>query len=309
MTQTSSDGGARALAYTGLVLTALFWAGNAVVARGTVGEIPPVALAFWRWVIALTILSPVGVPRVVRQWRVIRQHWRVLWALATLSVGLFNSLLYLAAQSTGAINITLVNSTIPVVVALLSWLLLGEAPNRVQSTGIAAALLGMLTIVARGDPGVFVGLEFNAGDVIMVAAVLVWGCYSVLLRRHAVPLHPVALLTVLIALGLPVIVPFYLWELASGGGFTPRLGLLPALGYVGVFPSILAYLFWNIGVHRVGPTRAAVFIYLLPVFAAGLAVTFLGESLHLYHAVGGLLILVGLLLATGAIKRGARRSG
>lgn len=235
---------------------------------------------------------------MVRQWAVIRARWPALLALAGLSVGAFNTLLYLAAQSTGAINITLVNATIPIVVAVFAWLLLGERVSRIQAFGIAAALAGMLTIVARGDPGVLLAIEINAGDGIMVAAVLVWGGYSVLLRRAAPALPPVALLTVLVAMGLPVILPFYLWELAATGGFRLRAELLPVFLYVGVFPSVLAYLFWNHGVQSIGPTRSAVFIYLLPVFAAVMAVAFLGETLHAYHGVGGLLILVGLYMAS-----------
>ncbi|MBA1146018.1 DMT family transporter [Ectothiorhodospiraceae bacterium WFHF3C12] len=292
------DSRTRLLGYAGLVLTALFWAGNAVVARGTAGEIPPLALSFWRWMIALALLAPFGIPRLARQWPVVRARWPALLALATLSVGAFNTLLYLAAQSTGAINITLVNATIPIVVALFAWGLLGEAVSRLQALGIAAALTGMLTIVARGDPDVLLAVDINAGDGIMVAAVFVWGGYSVLLRRTAPALHPIALLTALVLLGLPVILPFYLWELAATGGFDLRAEMLPAFVYVGIFPSVLAYLFWNHGVQTIGPTRSAVFIYLLPVFASILAVAFLGEALHPYHAGGGLLILVGLYLAS-----------
>lgn len=298
MNRDDAAGRARVLGYTGLVLTALFWAGNAVIARGTVGDIPPVALSFWRWVIALALLAPFGLPRVIRQWPVVRTHWRILLALATLSVGLFNTLLYLAAQSTGAINITLVNATIPIVVALFAWTLLGEVVSRLQALGIAAALLGMVTIVARGDPAVLLSVDINVGDGIMAGAVLVWGAYSVLLRRYAPVLHPLTLLTVLVTMGLPIILPFYIWELLVVGSFEPRAGLLPPFIYVGIFPSLLAYLFWNHGVQTIGPTRSAVFIYLMPVFASILAVSFLDERLHPYHAVGGLLILAGLYLVS-----------
>lgn len=298
MTEYSRSSRAALLGYAGLVLTALFWAGNAVVARGTAGEIPPLALSFWRWTIALVLIAPFGLPRVIRQWPRIRARWPVLLALATLSVGAFNTLLYLAAQSTGAINISLVNATIPIVVAVFAWAFLGESVSRVQAAGIIAALVGMLAIVGRGDIAVLLGVDINLGDGIMVAAVLVWGGYSVLLRHAAPVLHPLALLTVLIGLGLPVILPFYLLELALTGGFDLHAGMLPAFAYVGIFPSLLAYLFWNHGVQTIGPTRSAVFIYLLPVFAAGLAVTFLDETLHAYHAVGGALILIGLYLAS-----------
>ncbi len=293
------------LAYLGLAMTALFWAGNAVVARGTSGSIPPLALAFWRWAIALVVIAPFGFRLVLRDWPTIRRHFPQIISLAIFSVGLFNTLLYLAAQSTSAVNIALMNSTIPVVVALLVWLLLREPVSPRQAGGIGLALVGMLAIIARGSLDTLAQFSFNAGDLIMVGAVVSWGLYSVLLRRHSVPVHPVALLTVLIALGLPIILPFYLAELYAQGGFAMSLHLLPPFLYVGVFPSVLAYLFWNHGVAVIGPARSAMFIYLTPVFATGLALVFLNEQLHLFHAAGALLILAGLFLAT---RPAARRS-
>jgi drug/metabolite transporter (DMT)-like permease len=285
-------------AYAGLTLTALFWAGNAVVARGVVGEIPPLALSFGRWVLALTLLLPLGLPRVLRQWKVVRKRWRSLLALATFSVGAFNTLLYLAAQTTTAVNITLFNSTIPVVVALLAWMLLGDRVRPVQALGIALALLGMLVIVGRGHWQTFADLAFQPGDLIMIGAVCCWGLFSVLLRRQAVPLDPIAFLTVQVGLGVLVILPFYLLDLAIHGGFALRPGLVPPFLYVAIFPGLIAYACWNYGVHRVGPARAAMFMYLNPLFAACLAWFFLGERLRFFHLVGGALILLGLYLTT-----------
>lgn len=292
-------------AYAGLTLTALFWAGNAVVARGVVGDIPPLALSFYRWALALLLLLPFGLPRVLRQWSVVRQRWRSMLALAAFSVGAFNTLLYLSAQTTTAVNITLINSTIPVVVALLSWIILGDRIRPAQALGIILALAGMLIIVAKGRWQTLAHMEFRPGDLIMVAAVSCWGLFSVLLRRQAVALDPLAFLTVQVALGLLVILPFYLLNLAMEGGFTMRWGLAPPFIYVAIFPGLLAYAFWNAGVHRVGPSRAAIFMYLNPVFAAVLAWLFLGEHLAAFHLVGGLLILMGLYMTT---RLGANRT-
>lgn len=287
------------LAYTGLVLTPLFWAGNAVVARSVVDTIPPLSLSFWRWTLALLILLPVGLPRVRQQWTVVVQRWPSMLALAAFSVGAFNTLLYLSAKTTTALNITLVNSTIPVMVALLAWILLRDRVRPFQAIGIALALLGMLVVVSRGDPAVFTRLAFQPGDLIMVAAVFCWGLFSVLLRRQSVPLHPLAFLTVQIALGVLVILPFYLCDLLFiSGGFELAPDKLPPLLYVAVFPGLLAYAFWNHGVKTIGPSKAAMFMYLNPVFAAVLAGLFLDERLSVFHFIGGLLILLGLLLTT-----------
>jgi len=289
------------LAYAGLVLTPLFWAGNAVVARGTVDSIPPLSMAFWRWVIALAILLPFGLPGVWRHRRVIRERLGSMVALATFSVGAFNSLLYIAATTTTATNIALINATIPIFIALMAWLLLGDRTRPIQALGIALALLGIVTVVARGDVSVLTGLQAQPGDLIMVAAVFCWGLFSVLLRRQAVPLPALTFLTTQILLGALVILPFYLADLLLfSGGFEVTGRTVPPLLYFAVFPGILAYAFWNHGVHAVGPSRAAIFMYLTPVFASVLAGIFLNESLGLFHVVGGLLILTGLLLATRA---------
>jgi len=288
-----------ALAYIGLVLTPLFWAGNAVVARGVVDDIPPTSLAFWRWVLALLIILPFGLRGVRREWAVIRDHWHRILILALFSVTAFNTLLYLAATTTTAINIALINSTIPIMVALLAFLLLGERTRAIQGLGIAVALAGMLLVIGQGTLGRLVGLSFSVGDLIMVTAVASWGVFSVLLRRLSVPVKSLTFLTMQIALGTAVLAPIYLVDLVFfSGGFELSRTTLPPLVYVAIFPGILAYAFWNYGVLNVGPAKSAMFMYLTPVFAAVLAWVFLGERLGWYHLAGGGLILVGLWFTT-----------
>jgi drug/metabolite transporter (DMT)-like permease len=297
------------LAYVGLVLTPLFWAGNAVVARGAVENIPPLSMSFWRWIIALAILLPFGLPGIWHHRQIIRQRFGSMLALATFSVAAFNSLLYFAATTTTATNIALINATIPIFVALLAWVLLGDRTRPVQAFGIALAITGIVTVVARGELSVLTSLQAQAGDLIMVLAVFSWGLFSVLLRRQAVPLPALTFLTTQILLGTLVILPFYLIDLFffAGGFDLSQETALPLL-YFAIFPGILAYGFWNHGVHKIGPARAAIFMYLTPVFASVLAGIFLEESLGVYHIVGGLLILAGLLLATQTGKRASYRS-
>ncbi|PSF09668.1 EamA family transporter [Marinobacter halophilus] len=294
------------MAYIGLVLTPLFWAGNAVLARATVEFIPPLSMSFWRWVIALVILLPVGLPGMWRHRRVIRDRFGSMLALATFSVAAFNSLLYYAAITTTATNIALINATIPIFVALLAWVLLGDRTRPIQALGIALAIAGILTVVARGDISVLTGLEAQPGDLIMVAAVFSWGLFSVLLRRQAVPLPALTFLTTQILLGTLVISPFYLADvLLFSGGFELTQDTAMPLLYFAIFPGILAYAFWNHGVHEIGPARAAIFMYLTPVFASILAGIFLRESLGVFHVIGGGLILAGLILATRTGRRQA----
>jgi len=292
------------LAYIGLVLTPLFWAGNAVVARATVEHIPPLSMSFWRWVIALALILPFGLPGLWRHRQVIRQHLVTLLVLATFSVATFNSLLYYAAMTTTATNIALINSTIPIFVALLAWLLLGERTRPVQALGIGLAIVGILIVIGRGDLRIIAQLQAQPGDLIIVAAVFSWGVFSVLLRKHVVPLPALTFLTAQILLGTLVILPFYLGDLLwFSGGFELSGSTALPLAFFAIFPGILAYAFWNHAVHEIGPANAAIFMYLTPIFASILAILFLGESLGLYHLFGALLILAGLLLATRVGRR------
>ncbi|WP_372964136.1 DMT family transporter [Marinobacter sp.] len=292
------------LAYFGLILTPLFWAGNAVVARGTVEHIPPLSMSFWRWIIALALLLPFGLPGIWHHRQVIRLHLGSMLALATFSVAAFNSLLYYAALTTTATNIALFNSTIPIFIALLAWLLLGDRTRPIQALGIGLAILGILTVIAQGDMSVLTNLQAQPGDLIMIAAVFSWGLFSVLLRRQSVPLPPLTFLTTQILLGTVVLFPFFLIDVLffSGGFELSQATALPLL-YFAIFPGILAYGFWNHGVHKIGPANAAIFMYLTPVFASALASVFLGESLGMPHIIGGALILAGLLLATRVGQR------
>lgn len=284
--------------YVLMALPPLFWAGNAVVGRAVVGDLPPIALAFWRWCLALLILLPMGGPGLIGQRAVIRRHWRVLLALSVTSVTAYNTLLYLALQSTTAINATLVGSTIPIAILALSWVWLGSRTTLQQALGVAVSLVGVLAVIARGDVAALLALRLHAGDLWMLAATLSWAVYSVLLRRYPVPLSPFALLTLQVAVGLLVLAPLYGLELATGRTMAVTPAALAAIAYVGVFASVAAYYFWNFGVARLGPGIAGQYAYLIPVFTAILATLFLGEQFRWFHAAGLVLIFGGIWVAT-----------
>ncbi|WP_017940104.1 DMT family transporter [Zestomonas thermotolerans] len=289
-----------ALAWGGLVLACLFWAGNALVARAFSDAIPPVSLAFWRWSLALVMLLPfVAAPLWRHRQQLCRAGWR-LWLLAALGISAYNSLLYTAAHSTVALNLTLVNTCLPLAMFLGSGVLLGEWPSRRAWAGIGVASLGLLWLISRGDWRALAGLSFNPGDLLMLLAVCDWALYTLLLRRWAGLLQAVpglVLLGALILLGVPLLLPFFLWELASGAHFAPSVENLAAIGYTALCASLVAYFLWNHGTQVLGAARAALSNYLLPVFTALLAWLLLGEGLQPYHWAGGGLIFAGLLLA------------
>lgn len=283
-----------------LVLPPVFWAGNAVVGRFAVADAPPLELSFWRWVIAFIVLLPAGLPRVLAQRQVLRAHWRALAILALFSVAAYNTLLYLALTTTTAINATFVGACMPLLIVLFSWFMLGERVNGRHMLGIAAGLVGVALVIGRGDPMLVFRLQLNPGDVLVLTAVVSWAIYSVLLRKFQVPMEPVGLLTVLVGLGVLYLVPVYAWAVHDGAGMPLTWPMLLVVGYISLFPSLLAYLFWNKGVEAVGANQAGLFAYLVPVLTALLAVPVLGEALTWYHGVGLVLIFAGIWVATSA---------
>ena len=282
--------------YLLLSLTSLFWAGNFVVGRAVRDAVPPIGLAFWRWVIALAILLPFVAGGLWRYRAVMRREWRILIMLGVTGVGAFHSFVYLALQSTQAVNAVLFLATTPLVIIAISWAAFGDRIGWAGAAGAAASLAGAVLVIARGDLDVLLALRFNPGDLWMLCAVPTWAVYSVCLKRRPQDLPPLLLLAATMIVGTLAILPAYIWEYASGDRIRLDAGAVLALAYVAVFASIVAYVCWNRGVKEVGPNRAGVFINLMPVFAALLAIAFLGERIAVYHLMAAVLVFAGVVL-------------
>lgn len=283
--------------YLLLSLTSLFWAGNIVLGRLAAGHVPPVSLAFLRWIIASAILLPFAWPHLAREWPVIRRNLPLLLVISFTGITAFNTMMYWGLQYTPAINGLLIQSTGPLLIAVWSLFINGEKLSVGQLAGILLSLTGVLTIICRGDPAVALQIDFNIGDLWVIAAMVVYGAYSALLGRRPA-MQALSFLTASTLLGSLMLAPFFLWERAVGAPLIPDLKTVLIVLYVGIFPSVLAYLCFIRGVQLVGPNRAAPFFHLMPVFGSVLAITFLGESFHLYHAVGYGLVLAGIAIAT-----------
>jgi drug/metabolite transporter (DMT)-like permease len=285
-------------AYTLLVLTALFWAGNWVLARGIQGHMSPIAMAFWRWLGALLILLPFVAVPMARQWPTIVRSWKVLVPLGVLGVGLFNTFSYTGLKYTSATNGVLLNSVIPILIIGINVAVLREPLDARQASGVATSLAGVLLIVAQGDLEILLKLRLNPGDMWVLAAMLTWAIYTVCLRWRPRELTSTAFTGSIVAIGVAVLMPIFAWD--YGAGQRTQWGPITwfAVLYFAVFPSVLAYFFWNAGVARVGPERAGAFLHLMPLFGAVLAWIFLGESLLWYHYIGALLIFGGLFIAS-----------
>ena len=297
------------MAYLFLVLAALFWAGNVVGARAIHADMEPLTLAFLRWALVLLVLLPWALPRLWRQRQLLRRHLPILLLLSILSVTNFTAFVYLGVQNTTAANATLLQSAVPVVILLLNALLLRRAPNGRQWLGVVTSLLGVVVLITQADFGMLLRLDFNRGDIWIAAGVLTWSFYSVALRWRPAELDGFTLFAFNVLAGVVALVPFALMEHAGGADIRWSMPVLSTLVYMAIFPSILSYLFWNRGVAELGAARAGLFIHLMPLFGVLLSVLFLGETLHLYHVAGILLIFIGIYLATlSQTLRGLRQS-
>ncbi len=281
--------------YLLLILPPLFWAGNAVLARGVADLIPPVAMSFWRWALALLILLPFTWKQTRRDWPEIRQHWKIIFLLGLLGIASFNTLLYAAAHSTTVINIALTQSVMPVIIVVISFFLFRDRVTPLQFFAIGLCTVGAGHIVIRGDLQRLLQLEFVRGDLFMLLAVSLYGLYSVLLRKRP-DIAPMSFLTTTFAVGVVLLLPLYLWEYQTAPSLHLTQPVVLSLLYVAFCPSILAYLFWNRGIHEIGANQAGLYINLIPLFASLLAVIFLGERFQGYHIVGIVLIASGLLM-------------
>lgn len=280
-----------------MLLPGLFWAGNAIVARSITDEIPPIALAFWRWAVAALLLVPLAWPHLRRDVPFMLRDWPIMLVLTALGISVFNTFLYIAAHTTTAINIVMLQTAMPIVVVVATFLIFRDKLTGGQAAGIAASFAGTLTLISHGDPAVLLGLDFQRGDLWMLAAVVSYAVYTALLRLRP-PVHGLSFACATFALGAVLLLPFYVAESSWDRPMPISLHALAAIGYVAVFASILAYLAFNRTVELLGANTAGLVVHLVPVFGTALAVFLLGETLHAYNIVGIALIAFGLWLAT-----------
>jgi drug/metabolite transporter (DMT)-like permease len=282
-----------------LVAPPLFWAGNAVVARALVGDFPPLALSFARWALALLLVLPFALRGLQAAWPQFRGQWRLMFAISALGVGCYNSLQYVALQTSTAVNATLIGASAPVLTLIVGAAFFATPVRRRQWIGAALSLLGVLLVIARGDALNLARLQLDRGDLIMLVATLTWSLYTWLLRTRRPSVPATAFLALQIALGALMILPFaiaeYLW---TGKMAAPTPSNLAALLYVALLPSLVAYFCWDRGVARAGAIVPMYFVNLTPVFAGLLSFFILGEPIGVYHVIGGGLIVAGIHLAS-----------
>ncbi|MDP6573076.1 MAG: DMT family transporter [Rhodospirillales bacterium] len=295
--------------YVLLTLCSLFWAGHLIVVRAIHQDIPPITLNFWRWVVVAVMLLPFVGRDLWAQRALIRRHIRIVFGLSVLGAVIFQGGAYIALNTTTAINAGLLHATTPVGIAIFAFLFFRERLTTRQACGITMSLVGVVTVLVKADAAALAALAFTVGDIWMLLAVAAWALYSVLLRIFPAEISPMLLLGAMTVIAVPVLLPFYAWEWSRQGGFDINATNVGAIVAVALFASIGAYTFWNQAVSEVGANKAGLFLHLMPVFIAAMAITFLGEVIRPYHVAGAVLIFSGIYLTVASQARAHPQSG
>jgi drug/metabolite transporter (DMT)-like permease len=280
-----------------LMLANLFWAGNIVLGRGVAGMVPPITLAWLRWTGAFCVAMTFAWPRLRRDLPTLRRQWPLMLLLSATGIATYNTMSYIGLNSTTALNVLLLQSAMPLVIIVWAFVLFRDRPSLRQCAGVAVSLAGVAMIAARGSAAVLLHLQINPGDLWILAAIVINGPYYVLLRRRPA-VHPLSFLVAMMGIGSCMMLPFMLGELIYGAHIQGGAPAWLAIAYIAVFPSLIAYLFFNRGVELLGAALAGQSMHMMPLFGSVLAVLFLDERFRGYHTIGITLIACGILLAS-----------
>ncbi|WP_457572925.1 DMT family transporter [Desulfolithobacter sp.] len=289
--------------YVALICAALFWSGNFIVGRALKGDVPPVPLNFWRWLIALSILLPMSMGQIFRYKEEIFSDWKRIFALGLTGIATFHICVYTALIQTTALNALIILSTSPMFILFISWVIFKEGIAWYQALGILISFFGALVLICHGDMATLMAFEFNRGDLWMILAVPLWSTYSILLKKRPANLPHIVLLTSSVIAGVTLMIPLYLFSLFVGQVFSLTGNNILAILYISIFASILAFFFWNRGVASIGPVKAGMYIHFMPFFGAVLSILFLEERLALFHVIGALFVGAGIFLTNCRKKK------
>lgn len=287
-----------AFAYLVLTLTAFFLACNHIIGRAVHTEIPPIGLSFWRWVAGASILLPFVLPGLRRQWPVLRNH---LWPIALLGAFMVGSttLVLIALTQTYAINVSLINAVQPTLTVMFAWLVFREPLNRWRALGVICGISGVAVMVTRADLSALARLDLLTGDFIALLAMCGFAGYALNLRRLPRELRVGVALFAITVSGTLMLLPFYLWESLAVQTVPFTATSTGVILVLALLVTVFGNLCWYAGNRIIGPSRASIFINLIPVFGIVLAMLFLGEKLYPWHIAGGVLVILGLVLAAG----------
>ena len=286
------------LAYLILILTTIFWSGNFIVGKAaSMFQIPPFSLNFYRWFFAGLILLPFTYKEIINKKKYILENLGFFIILGITSITIFNSIVYYSLYYTQVISGILMISTIPVWIIFISSLLNIEKTNIFQILGVVLSLTGVVFIITKADLNLIKNLDFNKGDLSMVVAMFSWAIYSALLKSKKYEISQVALLEVVIICGLTFLIPIYFIEMSMGNQIILGKPFYLILGYVVIFPGLAAFFFWIKGISIIGANRAGIFLHLMPIMGAIMAMLIFDEKFMFYHILGAIFIIVGITLS------------
>lgn len=283
-------------AYFLLTVTTLIWGGNAVAGKIAAGHVSPFLLTLLRWTFACLALLPFAFPHLKKDWPEIRKHLLFLMLLGATGFACFNNLMYLSLNYTTAINVAIEQASMPLIVFGFNYLLFRTATTLFQTLGYLITLAGVAVTVTKGNLFSLGGYELNIGDLFMLAAIAFYGIYSVLIRNKP-DIHLFSFMFVLGFSALLATIPFVAYEVATDTLLWPDLTGWGVVMYAALLPSLVSQLFWVMGLEKIGSNSGGVFVNLVPVFGAILAILILGENFEAYHGIGLILVLGGVTLA------------
>ena len=285
-------------AYLLLILTTIFWSGNFIVGKAaSMYDIPPFSLNFFRWFFAGLILMPFTYKEILKKKNYILNNIGFFIILGVTSITIFNSIVYYSLYYTQVINGVLMISTIPVWIIFISSLLNIEKTNIFQIIGVILSLTGVIFIITKADINLIKNLDFNKGDLTMVIAMFSWAIYSALLKKKKYEISQITLLQVVIITGLTFLIPIYFIEMNYGNLVKLEKPFILTLTYVVIFPGLAAFFFWIKGISIIGANRAGVFLHLMPIFGAIMAMVIFKEKFMFYHFLGAMFIIAGITLS------------
>jgi drug/metabolite transporter (DMT)-like permease len=285
-------------AYLFLFLAVLFWAGNFIVGKyASYYQIPPFSLNFYRWFFAWLILLPFTFEEIISKKNYILENYKFYILLGITSVTIFNSIVYYSLNFTQVISGVLMISTIPVMIMFISSILKIEKTNIFQILGVVCSFVGVMLIITKANFELLINLDFNKGDLTMVIAMLSWATYSALLKKRKHELSQLSLLEVIITFGLIFLIPIYITEYSLGFEINLNKPFILVLIYVVLFPGLASFICWIKGISLIGPNRSGVFLHLMPILSALMAMIIFKEKFMLYHLLGAIFILSGIILS------------
>jgi len=291
------------LAYIFLLLTVTFWAGNFIVGKfASFYEVPPFSLNFYRWFFAWLILAPFTLPEILKKKEYILQNYKLFIILGVTSITIFNSIVYYSLNFTQVISGVLMISTIPVMIMFFSFILKIQKTNIFQITGVIFSFLGVIIIITKANFEILKNLDFNKGDITMVVAMFSWALYSTLLKRQKYELSQISLLQVVMTFGLIFLIPIYFIEYQIGFRINLDKPFILILSYVVLLPGLASFILWIKGISMIGANRSGVFLHLMPIFSAIMAMIFFNEKFMFYHILGACFIVTGILLSNRKVQ-------